>query len=118
MNGRLLTIDQVAEYMGVHRDTVYSLIKSGRLPALQLGGRKAGWRITEDDVVQFVNKGKALAASETQSDGEAQEDFDRQQSAELQAFLEQQRTRRQDFNADRGARGPSSTGSGIRQQIS
>jgi excisionase family DNA binding protein len=114
MNGRLLTIDQVAEYMGVHRDTVYSLIKSGRLPALQLGGRKAGWRITEDDVTQFVSQGKAVAASETRSEEEAQEGFERRQSAELQAFLAEQRKQRESFNADGGSRAHSN-GSGIRQ---
>ena len=63
MNGKLLSIDQVAEYLGVHRDTVYSLIRSGRLPALQLGGRKAGWRITEEDLQGFIDHGKAVNAA-------------------------------------------------------
>lgn len=59
MNDGLLTINQVAEYLGVHRDTVSSLIRSGRLPALQLGGRKAGWRISKDDLLAFVSEGKS-----------------------------------------------------------
>ena len=107
MHGRLLTIDQVAEYMGVHRDTVYTLIRSGRLPALQLGGRKAGWRITEDDVLDFISQQKAIAATETRSQEAAQEEFDRKQSAELQAFLEDQRGQRQSFDSQRGAKVPS-----------
>ncbi|HLE99656.1 MAG TPA: helix-turn-helix domain-containing protein [Gaiellaceae bacterium] len=38
---RLLTSDQVAERLGVARNTVHDLVKAGRLPAIQFvpGGR-------------------------------------------------------------------------------
>lgn len=98
MNGRLLTIDQVAEYMGVHRDTVYALVRSGRLPALQLGGRKAGWRITEADLDEFVAKSKAVTASGlSQSNEAAIAEFDRAQSTEMQNFQDALREKRREF---------------------
>jgi excisionase family DNA binding protein len=97
MNGKLLTIDQVAEYLGVHRDTVYSLVKSGRLPALQLGGRKAGWRIGEDDVHAFVADGKATTASQTNGDEKALDEFARRQQEERDAFETNQQRERQQF---------------------
>jgi excisionase family DNA binding protein len=87
MEGQLLTLDQVAEYLGVHRDTVYKLVRSGRLPALQLGGRKAAWRISEDDLREFLANGKAASAT-TES---------RSSEAELEAFDEAQRQAMQDF---------------------
>ena len=37
LNDRLLTIDEVAEYLGVHRDTVYNLVRGGVLPGLSDG---------------------------------------------------------------------------------
>lgn len=69
MNNKLLTIDQVAEYLGVHRDTVYSLIRSGKLAAFQLGGRKAGWRISEEDLQAFVRSQKSVTEAATHHDG-------------------------------------------------
>jgi excisionase family DNA binding protein len=96
MNGRLLTVDQVAEYLGVHRDTVFNLIRSGRLKALQLGGRKAGWRLTEEDVAAFVADRKA-ENEKSRSDGHELEDFDRRQAEEREAFQVMQQGRRDDF---------------------
>jgi excisionase family DNA binding protein len=52
---KLLTLEQVAEYLQVHRDTVYTLLRSGRLKGFQLGGRKASWRIGENDLRDFLN---------------------------------------------------------------
>jgi excisionase family DNA binding protein len=98
MNNKLLTVDQVAEYMGVHRDTVYNLVRSGRLPALQLGGLKAGWRITEDDLREFIANGKsAMAAGVGPTDEAALAEFERGQSRELMEFEDGQAQRRRDF---------------------
>jgi excisionase family DNA binding protein len=101
MNSKLLTIDQVAEYLGVHRDTVSSLIRSGRLPALQLGGRKTGWRITEEDLLKFVQDGKTFANGDGAHEGNGRQEFEHRQSKELQAFLDSQRLEREDFNTSR-----------------
>jgi excisionase family DNA binding protein len=97
MNSKLLTIDQVAEYLNVHRDTVYNLVRSGRLPAMQLGGRKASWRITEEDLLEFVASAKAANGSNGTSSAEAMAEFDRAQNAALEAFKDSQDSDRAKF---------------------
>jgi excisionase family DNA binding protein len=98
MDGQLLTLDQVAEYLCVHRDTVYKLVRSGRLRALQLGGRKAGWRVSDDDLKEFVDVSKSVLASGVRTSAEAElEAFDESQRKELQAFQDSQAERRVDF---------------------
>jgi excisionase family DNA binding protein len=96
MNSKLLTLEQVAEYLGVHRDTVYGLVRSGRLAALQLGGRKTGWRVTEEDLRAFVETSKG-GLNDQQSDRRVLEDFDRTQADELEAFRDAQRRQRREF---------------------
>jgi excisionase family DNA binding protein len=103
MDGKLLSIDEVAAYLGVHRDTVYSLIRSGRLPALQLGGRKAGWRISEEDLDAFIRDGKAKAAAQTEADEDAVHDFDRRQREESASFQRLQQELREEFLARKGS---------------
>jgi excisionase family DNA binding protein len=103
MNGRLFTIDEVADYLGVHRDTVYSLIRSGRLPAMQLGGRKAGWRISQEDVEAFVSEGKARTASQAVDEDQKLDAFDARQRRDLADFQQAQRDERDDFVSGQGA---------------
>jgi excisionase family DNA binding protein len=47
-----LSPTQVAEKLGVHKDTVLRLLRSGRLPAVKLGHRT--WRITEEALQSFI----------------------------------------------------------------
>ena len=98
MNNKLLTLEQVAEHLGVHRDTVYKLVRSGRLPALQLGGRKAGWRVAEDDLRQFIDEGKS-ATSEAigRKDDSDLMEFDATQVRDLEDFRRFQAEQRQSF---------------------
>ena len=51
----LLTPEQVAEILKVRKDTVYSWIRAGKLPAAKLGNR---YRISEEDLQAFVEKAK------------------------------------------------------------
>jgi excisionase family DNA binding protein len=102
MDTQLLTLEQVAEYLGVHRDTVYKLVRSGRLPALQLGGRKAGWRVTEQDLKDFVDAAKA-AAQGNKSEIELAA-FDELQHDAWQKFREGQEQDRRDFISHQGDR--------------
>ena len=100
MNAKLFTIDEVASYLGVHRDTVYSLIRSGRLPATQLGGRKTGWRISEEDLSAFVEAGKTTANGhngDSMSEQEALDAFADRQRLELESFQQAQSDERTDF---------------------
>ena len=58
----MLTVRQVCERLQVSDQTVWRWIKSGKLPALNLGG-KAGYRIRPDDLDRFLETrvGKAAA---------------------------------------------------------
>ena len=98
MHAKLFTIDEVAAYLGVHRDTVYNMIRSGKLPAMQLGGRKTGWRIREDDLQAFMDAGRTggpNGSSETEE--QAMERFNDRQREELDEFQQAQRDQRQEF---------------------
>jgi len=52
--GRLLRPTDVARRLDVHRNTVYRLIESGQLPALQLGGRGYTVRVDENELEQWL----------------------------------------------------------------
>ena len=54
MAEQMLTVEQVAERLQVHRDTVYAWIRSDQLPGYRIGGRKAGFRIKQSDLERFV----------------------------------------------------------------
>ena len=123
MNDRLLTVEQVSEYLGVHRDTVYAMVRSGRLRALQLGGRKASWRISESDLVAFIADRKDAGPS---SDGErpptqseeanALAEFDRKQAQVLADFKAEQEQQRAEFQAEqsRESESPREHSNGLR----
>lgn len=48
-----LTVAEVAARMRVSKMTVYRLVHSGELPAVQLG---RSFRVTEDDVNEYIRK--------------------------------------------------------------
>jgi excisionase family DNA binding protein len=58
---RLLTVDEVAERLGVTRRTVERKIAAGLIPALQLGGRRSAIRVDERELEQWLY-GNASAA--------------------------------------------------------
>jgi excisionase family DNA binding protein len=39
MEKRTLSVDEVAGYLGLHKDTVYELVKEKKIPHFRLGGR-------------------------------------------------------------------------------
>ena len=51
---RWLTVAEVAERFRLSLETVRKWIRSGELPALHLGGPKAGYRIKESDLARFI----------------------------------------------------------------
>jgi len=50
---KMLSLEQAAEYMGVHKDTVRKLFKSGELKAYKVAKL---WRTTEDDILMYINR--------------------------------------------------------------
>ncbi len=60
--GDLMTPAQVAEYLQLHKLTIYKYIRDGRLPAARIG---RSFRILKADVERLIEQGKegALAPS-------------------------------------------------------
>jgi len=50
---RFLTLEEVAEILGVNLSMVRALVRSGALRALQIGGRKV-WRVGIVDLEDYV----------------------------------------------------------------
>jgi excisionase family DNA binding protein len=57
---RLMTVDQVAEYLGVSRRSVQRWIAEGVLPAYQLGRRKSPVRIDAAELQRWLEDEGAL----------------------------------------------------------
>jgi excisionase family DNA binding protein len=57
---RLMTVEEVAEQLGVNLDTVRRWIRNKELEAIDLGGR-AGYRITESDLERFINERRSTS---------------------------------------------------------
>ena len=49
-----LTVIEVAKIFQIHEETVRRWIRSGDLPAFDVGGPRAGYRIRRDDLDAFV----------------------------------------------------------------
>jgi excisionase family DNA binding protein len=48
---QIFTIEQAAEYLQVHTQTVYKLVRSGGIPAAKVG---RDWRIHKDTLDKYV----------------------------------------------------------------
>lgn len=56
MEDRWLSVDEIATYLGVKRDTVYSWISSKEMPAHRVGRL---WKFKRDEVDEWVRQGGA-----------------------------------------------------------
>ena len=59
-----MTTEQVADLLQVKRETVQKWIRDGDLPALDLGGPRAGYRVARSDLDAYIQArytGKAAA---------------------------------------------------------
>ncbi len=48
---QIMTLRQVADYLGLHIMTVYKLTREGRVPAAKIGGQ---WRFKRDVLDQWL----------------------------------------------------------------
>lgn len=73
MDDRWLSVDEIAEYLGVAKDTIYTWVTSKRMP-----GHKVGrfWKFKKEDVDIWVREGGAAASSD---------DFENEASVEANA---------------------------------
>lgn len=62
MDDQWVTTAEIANTLQVHEETVRRWLRSGRLPAVNLG-RRAGWRVRRQDLDAFLEEqlGKAAA---------------------------------------------------------
>ena len=60
---RWLSVDEIALYLGVKRDTVYKWIDRKQMPAKKVGRL---WKFKRDQIDEWVNQGHA--AHETDSE--------------------------------------------------
>ena len=53
MKERLLSVDDIGEYLGIGRDTIYKWIETKGLPAYRLGRL---WKFKKDEVDEWLKK--------------------------------------------------------------
>ena len=57
MSIKVYTAEEVAEVLQMSRIAIYSYIKSGALKAVKIG---KGWRISEENLRDFINNGSPI----------------------------------------------------------
>jgi excisionase family DNA binding protein len=55
---RLLTADEIAKRLRVSLETVRRWLRSGELRGFRPGGTKAGWRVRESDLAEYLRDRK------------------------------------------------------------
>jgi excisionase family DNA binding protein len=55
MPTRFLTLADVQEALNIKPAQAYALVRSGELPAIQIGGRNA-WRIEADELEAYIQR--------------------------------------------------------------
>ncbi len=56
MENRWLSVEEICEYLGVKKDTVYAFIKEKEMPAHKVG---RSWKFRTKEVDAWVEAGKA-----------------------------------------------------------
>jgi excisionase family DNA binding protein len=59
-NDRWLSVDEIAIYLGVKRDTIYKWIDRKRMPAHKVG---ALWKFRKDEIDEWITSGQAADAN-------------------------------------------------------
>lgn len=55
MAPRFLTLADVQEILNISAQQAYSLVKSGDLPAIQIGGRSV-WRVESSELEKYIER--------------------------------------------------------------
>lgn len=70
MSDRWMSVDEIANYLGVSKDTIYGWIAKREMPAHKVGRL---WKFKSDEVDDWVRAGKASEDDGAQSARDAQE---------------------------------------------
>lgn len=62
MTARLLLVQDVADQLGVHPETVREMARKGQLPALKLGGRTSPYRFRQSSIDAYLDRLEAKNA--------------------------------------------------------
>jgi excisionase family DNA binding protein len=54
MEDRYLSVDEIAEYLGIKKDTVYKWVAANRLPARKVGRL---WKFKKTEVDEWIKSG-------------------------------------------------------------
>lgn len=57
---QLLTVEEVAEFLGIHIMTAYKLLQTKRLPGTHIGGQ---WRVPRERLIEWIEKKAGKNAS-------------------------------------------------------
>jgi excisionase family DNA binding protein len=71
MDDRWLSVDEVAEYLGVSKETVYTWVTAKGMPGYKVG---RFWKFKRDDVDSWVRAGGAASASDPDVEGAARDE--------------------------------------------
>nr|WP_319396593.1 helix-turn-helix domain-containing protein [uncultured Desulfobacter sp.] len=61
MEDRWLSVEEIAQYLGISKDTVYTWINKKKMPAHKIGRL---WKFKKDEVDTWVRDGKAIKSKE------------------------------------------------------
>jgi len=50
---QIMTVREIAEYLGVHPMTIYKYVQDGKIPAFKIG---ASWRIRRDSIKKWMDE--------------------------------------------------------------
>ena len=53
--GKVLTIEEAADYLRVHPSTIYRLLRTNQLPAFTVGG---DWRFNQGSIDRWIRRGE------------------------------------------------------------
>ena len=63
MTERWLSVDEIAEHLGVSRDTIYNWINEKKMPAHKVGKL---WKVRTKEVDDWIHSGKSATATKRQ----------------------------------------------------
>ena len=65
MDDRWLSVDEIAEYLGVSKDTVYTWVSSKGMPGQRVG---RFWKFKKDEIDDWVRSGGASDSTSSKSE--------------------------------------------------
>ena len=67
MDDRWLSVEEIAEHLGVSKDTVYTWVSSKRMPGHRVG---RFWKFKKEEVDEWVRAGGAATVTASESNEE------------------------------------------------